>query len=152
MKKEIKNQTVNGNEVKNQEAAAAKTAAPATETKKVVNPEEAAIKEAEDLQKEIDRKSKELQSKLQELEHKQTLNKQRSTFLHTLDDLAAFTAELGKEEGFDCNVGKITFFHGQYARETMFSISNTSILKDFVEFTTQKIKERVTTLEEELIK
>lgn len=64
MKKEIKNQTVNGNEVKNQVAAAIKTAAPTTETKNVVNPEEAAIKEAEDLQKEIDRKTKELQSKL----------------------------------------------------------------------------------------
>ena len=152
MKKEIKNQTVNGNEVKNQVAAAIKTAAPTTETKNVVNPEEAAIKEAEDLQKEIDRKTQELQTKLKELEHKQTLNKQRSTFLRTLDDLAAFTDEIEKEEGFDCNVGKITFFHGQYARETMFSISNTSILKDFVEFTTQKIKERVAALEEELIK
>ncbi|MBR3895843.1 MAG: hypothetical protein IKJ42_02300 [Bacteroidaceae bacterium] len=151
MKKEIKNQTVNGNEVKNQAAAIAPaTAAP--EPKKVETPEDAAIKEADELQKEIDRKTQELQTKLKELEHKQTLNKQRSIFLRTLDDLAAFTDEIGKEEGFDCNVGKITFFHGQYARETMFSISNTSILKDFVEFTTQKIKERVAALEEELIK
>lgn len=152
MKKEIKNQTVNGNEVKNQEAAAAKTAAPATETKKVESPEDAALKDAEKLQREIDRKTKELQSKLQELARKQELNSQRSTFLHTLDDLAKFEEELMTAEGFETNIGKISFFHGPYAQKAMFSISTTTILQDFVTFITAKIHDRVTAIEEELIK
>lgn len=111
-----------------------------------------AEKEAEKLQREIDRKTEELQRKLKELEEKQTLNRHRTTFLETLESLGEVENKLRGDETFETKVCKINFSScANYRDESICTISNTSLLLDFIGFIRGRINEKVSEIENKLL-
>lgn len=102
-------------------------------------------------QKEVERVQKELQKKLQELEEKQKLNRNRSKFLETLDNLDEFEGKLQVEEDFETNICRIKFAHGSYSDKEIFTVSNTALLLDFIAFMRERIKNKVSDIEKLLL-
>ena len=107
--------------------------------------------EFEQQQKEVERVQKELQKKLQELEEKQKLNRNRSKFLETLDNLDEFEGKLQAEEDFETNICRIKFAHGSYSDKEIFTVSNTALLLDFIAFMRERIKNKVSDIEKLLL-
>ena len=109
-------------------------------------------KTAEQLQNEIDQRTAELQKKLQELEAKQKLNRNRSKFIETLDNLAEFEEKLNVDDSFETGLFRIKFCSIQNYRENdLFSVSNTSVLLDLIAFMRERIKNKVSDIEKLLL-
>ncbi len=123
------------------------------EVKNPVNNEAAeATKKAEQLQKEIQQRTEELQKCLQELQRKQKLSEHRTIFINVLDQLASAEARLNEEEDFDSSRIKVKFINlDNYRDNEVFSIGNKSIIQDFITFTREKIKNRITEIEKQLV-
>ena len=98
------------------------------------------------------RMQKELQTTLQKLTKLQDLNKKRTKFIETLDLLTDARQKLTAEEDFEAKTYKIDFCGGtEYRNDKLFSIANRELLLDFVTFMQDKIQERVSTLEAQII-
>lgn len=126
-------------------------AAPALETPPAPTVEEHAAA----LQREIEERTRQLQAALTDLTRKKELNDHRTRFLKTLDDLAAAEEQLNQEDEFNSNdVCKIVF-QGKpdgYRWETIFSIGNADLQREFITFIRKKIRAKVDEIEAELIK
>lgn len=108
---------------------------------------------ADEMRREIERKTQELQECLRELHRKNELSQMRGVFIDTLDNIAAIKAELDDCAEFETKRYAVTFaVVGNYERKPVFSVSNTAILRDFIEFVTVRIERRVAEIEAELIK
>ena len=128
-----------------QEAKPEATAAPKQPEPLVSIPTETAEERAERMQKE-------LQTTLQKLTKLQDLNKKRTKFIETLDLLTDAKQKLTAEEDFEAKTYKIDFWGGtEYRNDKLFSIANRVLLLDFVDFMQSKIKERVSSLEAQII-
>lgn len=130
--------------------AAPKAAAPRPEQKK---PETAAdIVLAKETPEEVaQRKAKELQTMLQRFAKLEDLNRRRTRFLATLDLLNDANAKLTTEDQFETTSFALDFVQGQYRNDKMFSISNRELIIDFIRYLTQRIRDKVNTIEEEII-
>lgn len=126
-------------------APAAKAAKPAPAAPAVIIPESTAETFAES-------KARELQAMLQRLERLQDLNKRRTRFIATLDLLEDARTKLEEEDGFDASGFSIAFQRGQYTSDKLFSIGNRELILEFIDFLTAKIKDKVETLEAQIIK
>lgn len=112
-----------------------------------------AADKADDMRREIERKTKELQDCLKVLERKNELSQMRSVFIDVLDNIGSIKTELDDVTDFETKRYAITFATvGNYDRKAVFSVSNTAILRDFIEFITVRIDKRVKEIEAELIK
>ena len=128
-----------------QEAKPEATAAPKQPEPLVSIPTETAEERAERMQKE-------LQTTLQKLTKLQDLNKKRTKFIATLDLLTDAKQKLTAEEDFEAKTYKIDFCGGtEYRADKLFSIANRELLLDFVTFMQDKIQERVSSLEAQII-
>lgn len=107
---------------------------------------------ADKLQQEIKEKQKELQNKLKELAEKQKLNDARSKFLEALDSLENVQNNLDSETEFETRLCRLTFSTGEYSREEICKLSNTKIIRDFIDFIKGRIKIKISEIETELIK
>ena len=139
-----------------QEAKPADTPAPKTEEKP--EPKQEAKTEPlvqfqpETAEERAARMQKELQTTLQKLTKLQDLNKKRTKFIATLDLLTDAKQKLTAEEDFEAKSYKIDFCGGtEYRADKLFSIANRELLLDFVDFMQNKIQERVSTLEAQII-
>lgn len=142
--KETKNEKKN--EVKDMAQTTAKTA-------KAQMPTNTTVSKADDMRREIERKTKELQDCLKVLERKNELSQMRSVFIDVLDNIGTIKNELDDVTDFETKRYAITFATvGNYDRKAVFSVSNTAILRDFIEFITVRIDKRVKEIEAELIK
>lgn len=148
--KETKKNNESATVVANQVAAKAETKAEAPKVTKERPKAEAQT--AEQLQAEIEKKQRELQQKLQELEEKQKLNRNRSKFIDTLDNLDEYEGKLQAEEEFETNICRIKFTYGSYADKELFTVSNTALLIDFITFMRERIKAKVADIEQQLLK
>lgn len=112
------------------------------------------LKTAEQLQAEIDLRTAELQTKLQELEEKQKLNRNRSKFIETLDQLAKFEKEIMEKDTFETNIFRVKFcgVENNYRENDLFSVSNVSILLDLIGFMRERINLKVVEIEQQLLK
>ena len=144
-----------------------KTAAPKEEAKPEAAPKQEAKPEAtaapkkpeplasiptETAEQRAERMQKELQTTLQKLTKLQDLNKKRTKFIATLDLLTDAKQKLTAEEDFEAKSYKIDFCGGtEYRADKLFSIANRELLLDFVDFMQNKIQERVSTLEAQII-
>lgn len=114
------------------------------------NEAEAAAKAA---QKEFEKKAKELEKCLKELEAKKTLAAYRTKFLEVLDRLQDIKTELQPSDNFDTESFSLTFSSKlNYSARTEFSISNTMIILEFIDYITDRINKKVEELEAEIIK
>ena len=132
-------------------------------TQKVISPTETQTKEPEtmvELKEETpeeiaERKAKELQSTLQKLATLQELNSRRSKFIATLDQLTNAENLLSQKAEIDSEqiTYSIDFASGEtrYNREKLFSITHQEIVLDFVRYLSEKIKDKVATLEAQII-
>lgn len=107
--------------------------------------------QAEALQKNMEEQKARLDKCLAELEEKQRLYNMRDKFLGVLDSLSVVSKELEEVTVFDCENVRISFFSNKYSTKADFSISNTQIIKDFVQFTEMKIAERLSDIEAKLM-
>lgn len=108
---------------------------------------------ADEMRRELERKTRELQECLRDLQRKNELSQMRGVFIDTLDNIAAIKAELDDCAEFETKRYAVTFaVVGNYERKPVFSVSNTAILRDFIEFVTVRIERRVAEIEAELIK
>lgn len=125
--------------------------APAPEAK----PEPTAEERAAALQREIEERTRQLQAALTDLARKKELNDHRTRFLKTLDELRAAEEQLNQEDEFSSNdVCKIAF-QGKpdgYRWETIFSIGNADLQREFITFIRKKIRAKVDEIEAELIR
>ena len=125
-----------------------KTAAPQQEAK----PEPLVSIPTETAEERAERMQKELQTTLQKLTKLQDLNKKRTKFIATLDLLTDAKQKLTAEEDFEAKTYKIDFCGGtEYRADKLFSIANRELLLDFVTFMQDKIQERVSSLEAQII-
>ena len=98
------------------------------------------------------RMQQELQQTLQKLNALQELNKKRTKFIETLDLLKDAKEKMQGEDEFEAKTFRLDFSKGAaYNSEKLFSISNKSVLLDFVDFLEERIKERVELLEAQII-
>lgn len=98
------------------------------------------------------RMQQELQQTLQKLNALQELNKKRTKFIETLDLLKDAKEKMQGEDEFEAKTFRLDFSKGAaYNSEKLFSISNKSVLLDFVDFLQERIKERVELLEAQII-
>ena len=94
----------------------------------------------------------ELQQTLQRLNALQELNKKRTKFIETLDLLKDAKEKMQGEEEFEAKTFRLDFNKEvSYKSDKLFSISNKSVLLDFVDFLQERIKERVELLEAQII-
>lgn len=108
---------------------------------------------ADEMRRELERKTRELQECLRDLQRKNELSQMRGVFIDTLDNIAAIKAELDDCAEFETKRYAVTFaVVGNYERKPVFSVSNTAILRDFIEFVTVRIERRVAEIEAEIIK
>lgn len=124
------------------------------EKKQVVKP---ILKDAETnakaLQKEIDKKAKELEKCLKDLETKKKLANNRTKFIDVLDRLTEIKSELQPSDSFETENFTLIFSSKQnYSNRAEFSISNTVIILDFIDYIKEKINKKIEELEAELIK
>ena len=107
------------------------------------------------LQREIEERTKALQAALTELTRKKELSDHRDKFLKTLDQLTATEQQLNEADDFDGNEPCKIAFQGKpdgYRWETIFSIGNTELQREFITFIRKKIRAKVEDIEAELIK
>ena len=98
------------------------------------------------------RMQQELQQTLQKLNALQELNKKRTEFIETLDLLKDAKEKMQGEEEFEAKTFRLDFNKEvSYKSDKLFSISNKSVLLDFVDFLQERIKERVELLEAQII-
>lgn len=98
------------------------------------------------------RMQQELQQTLQKLNALQELNKKRTKFIETLDLLKDAKEKMQGEEEFEAKTFRLDFNKEvSYKSDKLFSISNKSVLLDFVDFLQERIKERVELLEAQII-
>ena len=108
--------------------------------------------EKENLAERAARMQRELQTTLQKLTKLQDLNNKRTKFIATLDLLADAKDKLSDEEDFETKTYRIDFCTGvEYRADKLFSIANRALLLDFVDFMQARIRERVTSLEAQII-
>ena len=106
----------------------------------------------ENLAERAARMQRELQTTLQKLTKLQDLNNKRTKFIATLDLLADAKDKLSDEEDFETKTYRIDFCTGvEYRADKLFSIANRALLLDFVDFMQARIRERVTSLEAQII-
>lgn len=106
----------------------------------------------ENLAERAARMQHELQTTLQKLTKLQDLNSKRTKFIATLDLLADAKDKLSDEEDFETKTYRIDFCTGvEYRADKLFSIANRALLLDFVDFMQARIRERVTSLEAQII-
>lgn len=106
----------------------------------------------ENLAERAARMQRELQTTLQRLTKLQDLNSKRTKFIATLDLLADAKDKLSDEEDFETKTYRIDFCTGvEYRADKLFSIANRALLLDFVDFMQARIRERVTSLEDQII-
>lgn len=106
----------------------------------------------ENLAERAARMQRELQTTLQRLTRLQDLNSKRTKFIATLDLLADAKDKLSDEEDFETKTYRIDFCTGvEYRADKLFSIANRALLLDFVDFMQARIRERVTSLEAQII-
>lgn len=106
----------------------------------------------ENLAERAARMQRELQTTLQRLTKLQDLNSKRTKFISTLDLLADAKDKLSDEEDFETKTYRIDFCTGvEYRADKLFSIANRALLLDFVDFMQARIRERVTSLEAQII-
>lgn len=106
----------------------------------------------ENLAERAARMQRELQTTLQKLTKLQDLNSKRTKFISTLDLLADAKDKLSDEEDFETKTYRIDFCTGvEYRADKLFSIANRALLLDFVDFMQARIRERVTSLEAQII-
>lgn len=115
-------------------------------------PKNDAAETAVRLQREIDAKKEALQATLRDLEYKQRLNRHRSKFIGTIDQLESFKEKLQQTEDFETNICRLSFSEGSYNRTDLFSISATPVLLDCIEYLCDRIRQKVADIEAELIK
>lgn len=109
-------------------------------------------KNPEEIQEEINLKTLELQKCLAILERKKQLSSNRTSFICTLDNLNAAEESLNCEELFESKSYKLRFAEvSSYNSNDIFSISNTSILLEFVAFMRSRIMNKISEIESELI-
>lgn len=134
-----------------------KAAAPQQETKpepkqEDKQPEPLVQFQPETAEQRAARMQRELQTTLQKLTKLQDLNKKRTKFIETLDLLTDARQKLTAEEDFEAKTYKIDFCGGtEYRNDKLFSIANRELLLDFVTFMQDKIQERVSSLEAQII-
>lgn len=98
------------------------------------------------------RMQQELQHTLQKLNALQELNKKRTKFIETLDLLKDAKEKMQGDEDFEAKTFRLDFNKEvSYKSDKLFSISNKSVLLDFVDFLQERIKERVELLEAQII-
>ena len=98
------------------------------------------------------RLQQELQQTLQKLNALQELNKKRTKFIETLDLLKDAKEKMQADEEFEAKTFRLDFNKEVlYKSDKLFSISNKSVLLDFVDFLQERIKERVEVLEAQII-
>lgn len=98
------------------------------------------------------RMQQELQQTLQKLNALQELNKKRTKFIETLDLLKDAKEKMQGDEDFEAKTFRLDFNKEvSYKSDKLFSISNKSVLLDFVDFLQERIKERVELLEAQII-
>lgn len=98
------------------------------------------------------RMQQELQQTLQKLNALQELNKKRTKFIETLDLLKDAKEKMQADEEFEAKTFRLDFNKEvSYKSDKLFSISNKSVLLDFVDFLQERIKERVELLEAQII-
>lgn len=132
-----------------EEAKPEATAAPQQEAKQ---PEPLVQFQPETAEQRAARMQRELQTTLQKLTKLQDLNKKRTKFIETLDLLTDARQKLTAEEDFEAKTYKIDFCGGtEYRNDKLFSIANRELLLDFVTFMQEKIQERVSSLEAQII-
>ena len=140
-----------------EEAKPEATAAPQQEAKpepkqEAKQPEPLVQFQPETAEQRAARMQKELQTTLQKLTKLQDLNKKRTKFIETLDLLTDARQKLTAEEDFEAKTYKIDFCGGtEYRNDKLFSIANRELLLDFVTFMQDKIQERVSSLEAQII-
>lgn len=108
--------------------------------------------EAEKIQEEIDSKTAELQKCLESLERKKKLSSHRTVFLTALDNIQEAEDKLNEVSEFESKLYKLTFEDGSnYQRNSIFAISNTDLLKDFIVFIRKRIHAKIAEIEKELM-
>ena len=105
-----------------------------------------------DLQKDIERKTQELQKCLADLTRKKSLSDNRSKFIEAIDNLNEAKKNLEEQTDFETSVYRLTFKAGSYNSDDIFKISNRFVLLQFVDFITEKIHQKISEIELELIK
>lgn len=107
---------------------------------------------AESLQAEIERKTLELQECLAELERKKMLSSHRTQFLKALDSLEEAEKKINAEDDFNSSLFKLKFTDAStYNASDIFMISNRFILLEFISFMRQRIGNKISELETQLI-
>lgn len=116
---------------------------------------EAAQMEAAERQREIEAKQKELQKCLKELERKKQLSDNRSKFIETLDQLEEAEKLLNPEE-FETKRMKLNLHEvsdSGYSRDGLnISISNSSLILEFIAMLREKVNAKIAEIETELVK
>lgn len=119
-----------------------------------VNFEEAQM-EAAERQREIEAKQKELQNCLKELERKKKLSDNRAKFIETLDQLEE-AEKLINPDDFETKRLKLSLHEvsdSGYSRDGFStSISNSSLILEFIAMLKKKVAEKIDELETELVK
>ena len=105
-----------------------------------------------EIQKDIERKTKELQKCLADLTRKKSLSDNRTKFIEAIDNLNEAKKNLQEQTDFETNVYRLTFKAGSYNSDEIFKISNRFILLQFVDFITEKINQKISEIELDLIK
>ena len=111
--------------------------------------------EAMERQREIERKQKELQNCLKELARKKQLSDNRAKFIETLDQLNEAEKLLNPED-FETKRIKLTLneiSESGYSRDGLsVSISNSRLILEFISMLREKVSDKISEIEPELIK
>lgn len=105
-----------------------------------------------EIQKDIEHKTKELQKCLADLTRKKSLSDNRSKFIDAIDKLNDAKKNLEEQTDFETSVYRLTFKAGSYNSDDIFKISNRFVLLQFVDFITEKIHQKISEIELDLIK
>ena len=116
---------------------------------------EAAQIEAMEREREIERKQKELQNCLKELARKKQLSDNRAKFIETLDQLNEAEKLLNPED-FETKRMKLQLneiSESGYSRDGLsVSISNSRLILEFIAMLREKVSDKISEIENELIK
>ena len=106
-----------------------------------------------EIQKDIERKTKELQKCLEDLTRKKSLSDNRTKFIEAIDNLNEAKKTLNEETAFETGAFRLAFSSAtRYNSEDIFKISNRFVLLQFVDFITEKINQKISEIELDLIK
>jgi hypothetical protein len=115
---------------------------------------EIAITESDVAQKEIDAIQKKVEEQLKILEKKQEFCKHREKFIVTKENLKSVEKQLADDDLFESDHIAIAFVKGQndyHRNETMFHISNKSLILSFIKQLIVEIDVKVKAIEQDLI-